>query len=250
MKTQITSILTVLALAGSSFAGTAPAPKNPVAPIAATNSVANVLFGGYDYRDDAWYSHLGFMHDLDGDLGTGGLFLRGFVGAGQYQYLSGGLPDNNITGTLIDSDIGLGYRHMFGGFVASVFASVHMRDRNLNAIDPANNVGTDWGARIGADITGKIGNIFISAISQYSTVEHSTWNRGRLGYAFGPITIGPEFIYMNDAQFDERRIGGFVQWQCCPSFAIIGSAGNADWGSVQGVPGESFYAGLAFVATF
>ena len=76
---KITTLLSALALTVAAQAGEAPAPKNPIAPV--IDPHANVIFAGLDMREYSWYTHLGYMYALNGDLGQSGLFLRAFVAA-------------------------------------------------------------------------------------------------------------------------------------------------------------------------
>lgn len=210
----------------------------------------NVIFGSHDRRDGANYSALGWYHALNNDLGKSGFFTRAFVGAGQYEYVAPGLPDPNVTGTLFDADVGLGYRYVTQHLVLGGFASLHARDRNLDAIDPANNVGNDWGARFGLDATGSYGSLYYSAMGQVSTVEWAVWSRSRLGYKFDRFTIGPEFVFISDAQFTERRVGGFLSVQICPKFSTTFYFGSADFGSSRGGNGNTPYGGIGLSYTF
>jgi hypothetical protein len=240
---------TVLALASGLQAGT-PSAKAPVLS-PTVSPTANALFGGFEAREDSNYSHLGLIHDLDGDLGTGGLFLRSFVGYGTYDYV-GGLLNNGVKGTLWDADLGIGYRHMVDSMVYSLSVGPHIRSRDVDHVDTSVDESTKWGARAVLDATGTIGGIYVSGIAQYSTVENAVWTRARAGYALGKVTVGPEFIYLRDAQFSEYRVGGFALWQCCSNFAITGSLGYADWDTRRGANRESssLYGGAAFVLTF
>ncbi len=250
MKTTLA--LLILCVASSLQAGAAKAP----AAIQPAPGDGNVIFGEHSRRDDSSYSSLGYMHALNNDLSLGGLFVRAFTGVGQYEYHRDGnqLPDNDITGTLFDADLGLGHRHVTQHLTLGAFVGLHVRDRNLDAIDPTNEVGTDWGARFGLDATGHCNGFYYSAIGQISSVEWSVWTRGRLGYQFGSVTVGPEFIYLNDAMFSERRFGGFITWQACPHLALTGAMGSADYGSSGSVgigqAGNTPYGSLSFVFTF
>jgi hypothetical protein len=245
--TKLTSLLATLVLAGSAIAGTAPCTTctNPVP----TGADANVLFAGYDFRHDAYYMHGGIMHDLNGNMGDGGLFLRAFTGFGSYNYDTiPGAP--HITGQLFDADFGLGYRHVISNWILGAYAGAHVRDRNLTAIDPANPVGTDWGARIVLDANGTFGNLFVNAIGQYSTIENAIWTRARVGYQVcSKVAIGPEYIYLNDSQFNERRTGGFIRINTCPKSNLTLSLGYADFGG-RGSAGTSMYGSVAFSLNF
>jgi len=138
--TKLTSLLASLVLAGSAFAGTAPC-ATCTAP-APTGAYANTVFAGYDFRQDSYYLSGGLMHDLNGNMGDGGLFLRAFTGFGSYNYDTiPGAP--HVTGQLFDADLGLGYRLPVGQWVLGAYVGAHIRDRNLTAIDPA-SMGPPW----------------------------------------------------------------------------------------------------------
>lgn len=246
------SILTILSLiiaAASLQAGTSVPAKAPAA-VQPAKGDGNVAFLSHDRRDGANYNALGWYHALNNDLSLSGLFTRAFVGVGQYDYQNFGVPGANITGTLFDADAGLGYRHVTQHLVLGTFAALHVRDRNLSMIDPANNVGTDWGVRFGADATGTYNNFYYSAQGQVSSVEWAVWARARLGYQFGRITIGPEYVYIHDAMFNERRVGGFVTAQITSKLSVSASFGSSDFGSSTGGAGNTPYGGLAMSFTF
>lgn len=246
-------ILTILAfgIACNLSAGTSAPGKQPVLPPAEKGD-GTVVFGEHQRRDGANYTSLGFMHALNNDLSLSGVYFRGFVGGGYYDYNTSGLAVNEITGRLLDVDLGVGYRHVTKYLTLGAFAAAHMRDRDLEFNDPGNDInsGTHWGARFGAEASGSWNNIYYSAIGQISTIEWALWTRARLGYTFGRVTIGPEYIYMNDAMFDERRFGGFVTVQVLNNLSVTGSFGTADFGSARGGAGNTPYGSLGFAVTF
>lgn len=250
MKTWTSFIAVAICCAAPALqAGTTASSKAPqyVQP---AKGDGNVVFYSHDRRDGANYNALGWYHALNNDLSLSGLYTRAFVGVGQYEYVAPGLPDPNVTGTLFDSDVGLGYRQVMPHLVLGGFASLHVRDRNLSAIDPSNNVGTDWGVRFGLDATGSYGSLYYSAIGQISTINWAIWSRYRVGYKVGAFTFGPEFVFLNDSQFTERRFGGFVSVQLCQRFSVSGYFGSADYGSSRGGGGNTPYGGVGLSVTF
>lgn len=211
-----------------------------------------VIFGDTTRRDGANYTDLGIIHALNNDLSLSGVFFRGFVGGGYYDYNATGLQVSEVTTRLLDVDAGVGYRHVMPGLTLSAFAALHMRDRDMQFNDPSNDLstGTRWGARFGLEATGNVGGFYYSALGQVSTVETAIWTRGRIGYNFGRVTIGPEFIYLNDAMFDERRFGGFVTVQVLNNLSLTVSGGSADYGSALGGAGNTPYGALGFAVSF
>lgn len=249
MKT-IATLLASASLALAASAGDAKAPaKNPITPV--IDPHANVVFAGLDMREYSWYTHLGYMYALNGDLGTSGLFVRAFSGLGEYEYRQRGLSNPEVGGRLFDADLALGYRYVTGNWVIGGFAGVHLHDFDLFDSDPTNpGEGTDWGARFGLDITGTTGPIYWSAIGQYSTVEEAIWSRARVGYMFGRVTVGPEFVYLEDDRFDEYRIGGFVRVKILENLSVTGAAGSAYYDGQFQDDDQSFYGSLGLVVTF
>lgn len=247
-------ILSILALgiACNLNAGTVAPGKQPVQPTIAEQGPSTAIWGDHARRDGASYSDLGFIHALNNDLNQSGVFIRGMVGGGEYSYYNPALQDSTVTGRLLDADLGVGYRAVMPGLTLSAFAAAHVRDRNLDNNDPSNDLstGTRWGARFGLEATGNISGFYYSAIGQISTVETAIWTRGRIGYNFGRVTVGPEFIYLNDAMFDERRFGGFVTVQVLNNLSVTASAGSADYGSALGGAGNTPYGALGFVVSF
>jgi len=174
-----------------------------------------------------------------------------FSGLGEYEYRQRGLSNPEVGGRLFDADLALGYRYVTGNWVIGGFAGVHLHDFDLFDSDPTNpGEGTDWGARFGLDITGTTGPIYWSAIGQYSTVEEAIWSRARVGYMFGRVTIGPEFVYLEDDRFDEYRIGGFVRVKILENLSVTGAAGSAYYDGQFQDDDQSFYGSLGLVVTF
>lgn len=250
MKKAIT--LLALGIACTLNAGTVAPGKAPMIQPAPEKGDGTVIFGEHQRRDQANYSSLGFMHALNDDLSLSGLFLRGFVGGGFYDYHTNGLQVNEVSTRLFDADLGIGYRHVTQYLTLGAFASAHVRDRNMEFNDPANDLstGTRWGARFGLEATGECHGFYYSAIGQISTVESALWTRGRIGYNFGRVTVGPEFIYFNDALFDERRFGGFVTVQVLNNLSLTVSGGSADYGSALGGQGNTPYGSVGFAVSF
>ncbi len=250
MKKAIT--LLALSIACTLNAGTVAPGKAPMIQPAPEQGPGTVIWGDHTRRDGASYSDLGFIHALNNDLNQSGLFLRGMVGGGEYTYQNQALQDDIVTGRLLDADLGIGYRYATQYLTLGAFAAAHVRDRNLDNNDPSNDLstGTRWGARFGLEASGNINGFVYSAIGQVSTVETALWTRGRVGYNFGRVTVGPEFIYLNDAMFDERRFGGFVTVQILNNLSITASGGSADFGSALGGKGNTPYGALGFVVSF
>lgn len=250
MKSTLT--LLALGIACTLNAGTVAPGKAPAMQPAPEKGDGTVVFGEHQRRDQANYSSLGFMHALNDDLSLSGLYVRGFVGGGYYDYNATGLQVSEVSSRLFDADLGIGYRHVTQYLTLGAFAAVHVRDRNMGFNDPSNDLstGTRWGARFGLEATGNINGFYYSAIGQVSTVETAIWSRGRIGYTFGRVTVGPEFIYLNDAMFDERRFGGFVTVQVLNNLSVTASAGSADYGSALGGAGNTPYGALGFAVTF
>ncbi len=220
--------------------------------VASHDPDGNVLFTGLDARADSWYTHAGTIMALNGDLGTSGLYFRAFGGVGQYNYDIGTPLNINIEGTLLDADMGLGYRYLQNGWVYGIYTGLHVRDRSFNRIDPGNLIGgTDLGARFLADATGTTGPIWWNGIAQFSTVDSAWWTRARVGYELNKFKVGPEFIYQTDVQFEEYRIGGFVSAQLTEKFKATVSLGVANYENSRGgiVKDDSLYGsfGLSFL---
>lgn len=217
------------------------------------DTVGSVFFSGLDAREYSWYTHAGTIMALNGDLGKSGLYFRAFGGGGQYNYDTGTPLNLNIEGTLLDADMGLGYRYLQNGWVFGVYTGLHVRDRSFNQIDPGNLIGgTDIGARFLADATGTTGPIWWNGIAQFSTVDSAWWTRARVGYEINRFKIGPEFIYQTDVQFVEYRIGAFVSTQLTDRCKATVSLGAANYENSRGATtsDDSLYGSLGFSFLF
>lgn len=229
-KTATLLALSALTLAAN--AGEVTTTRTAVQPrLEASNpGFGNVLFAGIDTREEATYGYAGLIHALNCDLNESGFFVRGFLGYGEYEYRNFGLLNPEVEGELFDADLGLGYKYVINDqWNVSAFAAGHYHSDERNQVDPSNTPDDDdFGGRFGADITGTTGPIWWNGIAQYSTIEDAKWARARVGYNFGRVVVGPEFIYLEDGRFEEKRIGAFVKFQATDALEISASIGNAD----------------------
>lgn len=245
----ILSALTLAANAGESAVyRTAPQSR-----LEASNpGFGTVVFAGGDVREDAWYSHVGFIHSLNCDLNESGVFLRGFAGWGGYNYTQEALASSNVEGDLFDADLGLGYNFVLNeDWKLGAFAAGHYHSEDINQTDPSNDPeGDNVGAKFGIDLTGTTGAIWWNGIAQYSTVQDAVWTRARVGYNFGGVVIGPEFTYLENHSFEEKRIGAFAKVQVLDNIEISGSVGAANYEGDRSNDDDSWYGTLGVSYAF
>jgi hypothetical protein len=239
----------------TSFAGeqvAKPASKNPVIAPTTNNNPSSTVFAYGDLREDAWYSCVGALHALNGDLYSSGIILRGFFGAGQYDYNQFNLSNPEVTGSIYDITVGAGYRQQLGNsFSITGFVSPHVRWRSLDQIDIYNQVeSVQWGVQFGAELYGRTGPISWDVITQFTTVENSFWGRARAGYEFEHVNFGPELTYIENGQFNEHRFGGFIGFKPCPRSTITLNGGHAIYQFGNGADQSSLYIGFGFNYSF
>jgi Cellulose biosynthesis protein BcsS len=192
------------------------------------------------------------VYALNGDLYSSGLLLRGFFGAGQYDYNATNLLNQEVTGSIYDVAVGAGYRQQLGNsFSITGFVSPHVRWRSLDQLDPENQVeSVKWGVQFGAELYGRTGPISWDLIGQFTTIESSFWGRARVGYEFERVNFGPEYSYNENGQFSEHRVGGFIGFKPCACSRITLNGGHAIYQFGNGADQSSLYVGLSFSYNF
>jgi hypothetical protein len=195
------------------------------------------IYTGFTNRDHSWYSYAGGEYALNGNIDQAGWFVRGAVGGGQYSYLANNSLQGHARGSLVEGSAGIGYKFKGDVWSLSLFTGPHYRDRSLNVFDPNNvNSSGKFGDLSGLYLDATTDHVYWNLVSQFSTIDISSWNRARIGYQFDPyqITVGPEGIYDRDKFFDEERGGAFVKLQLNDLIGVDLSGGYAKYNSSFG----------------
>ncbi|MEQ1662363.1 MAG: cellulose biosynthesis protein BcsS [Thiobacillus sp.] len=207
MKQSIIVLATVLA-AGSAQAG------------------STAIFVGIGGADDTMFSYLGGVHALGGDIDKTGVLLRGMVGYGEYDYDTTAVAGGSVEGEQVNAELAVGYQWVMPGSRVSLYAGVDYQEHDLSPNDVFNSVnGDETGGLIQAELETTSGAWHGSLIGKYSSAYDSYWARGRVGYAMGGATFGPEVAVGGNEEYDETRYGAFVNFDLSSATAVSLSAG-------------------------
>ena len=171
-----------------------------------------VTYSGIDFVEDAHFFYSGGIIALNRDISRNGFLLKGFVGTGDYEYLTSDVPGGKVDADATDLSGMLGYQVYSGNYRFAAYAGISWIDNDLNPRDPQNpTAGSETGFAVSGEFdTVQTKPLYMSLIGQYTTAYDTYWSRARVGYRFGTVVVGPEGIFMGDETFDAQRAGGFV----------------------------------------
>lgn len=181
-------------------------PEEPV-----SHGPGTVVFTGFNAKEDAYFLYLGGVHAINGDLTSDGWLLRLFGGFGEYDYNAGAL--GNVDGDLVLGDLMAGYQWFEGAVRYSAYAGLNIADNDLSPNDPGNSTrGTEVGAKVQLEAeTVQFDSYYVSGIASYATTHDDYWARLRVGHRFaGNYVLGPEGLVMGNDEYDQQRLGLFL----------------------------------------
>ena len=216
------------------------------------------VYTGADFKEDSWFAYGGGIFAFNG-LDAEGVVLRAFVGGGEFEF-DAVLPFPNSLeheSDAITFNTLAGYQVVFDGVKAAAYAGVSYWDVDQGLANPGfgpgfpPNVkvnGDEFGFMIAGEVTHHgVAPFYLDARGEYSTAFDTYWARARVGYDAGVVVIGPEGTALGNEDFDQLRIGGFVEFLLFETGVIVSlSAGYAD---VDGVTGEDSAYGTVNLAT-
>lgn len=206
--------------------------------------------------EDSFYTYLGGIMAIDGDLAQDGWLARLGLGYGEYDYDTTAIAfpaTTNVDGDHNSIDLMAGYQHFYDRGRVTFFAGVHRADHDLSPNDTNNPTrGSEVGAKaqleILHDITTKWG---IDLAASGTTVFNGYWGRARLGYNLDQlgegVYLGPEAILLGGESFDQRRLGIYINGVDLGPVNVGASTGQA-WNSRRGE--NSMYFTANFGTTF
>ena len=215
-----------------------------------------VWFGGTDFANGATYSFDGIIVAFNRDISKSGWALRAY---GSYLEFD---QDPTGDGRAWQGDLMLGYLFNRSNLYGGIFVGVDYQNYKLKPDDPTAGVrGTEWGAKIAADLaTGRDGPHYFAIAGSYSTAFDSYWSRVRGGFNRGRYTFGVEGSAFGNEDFDAQRLGGFVMFDLniLPKMPIevTFSAGHqfvndsGTGGTISTGGGEGAYATIVFSSAF
>ena len=218
-----------------------------------TSSV--VLFSGGDITDDSWAIWSGAVVALNRDLSRPGFMLRVVGALARYDYVNTSVVGGVVDGETFLGDVMIGYQGFVDGVRYSAYAGVEFQHHDLTPPDPSNSVrGSETGFKVAGDIeTMNPSPFYFNIIGSYSTAFNTYWARGRVGYSFDGIIVGPEGAVLGDDGFNASRVGAFIDLpvSLVPNSPVkITFSGGYEFSSDSGLrSGDSVYGnvGVTFV---
>ena len=197
--------------------------------LAATQASAagNMVFGGASVAEDSTFGYLGAVHAMNGDLSKQGVLLRGLLSYGEYNYDTTAVVGGNVDGQATGAELGVGYQWVNPGSRFSLYAGIDHQDHDLSPNDASNKVdGGETGGAVQAEFETLGSPWYGGLIGKYSSTYETYWVRGRVGYAFGSMIVGPEVVLGGNEEYDEKRYGLFLNVPVSTSVSVSVSAGH------------------------
>ena len=204
---------------------------------------STIFFTGIDTREQSTYGYLGGIRALNGNLGLNGFMLRAIAFYNPYDYETDAVIGGQVDAEMGAFDVVLGYQKYFNRFVGRAYVGVDYENHDLS---PDNLLDSNRGAEFGVKFRGELETFYASPfhaslLSSYGTAKERYWVRGRAGYNFDGVILGPELTATGNPETDERRVGAFATLRN-PDLApveISVSGGYSDANENRG--GESAY---------
>ncbi len=218
-----------------------PPPPIKVAPI---KTYSTVLFGGFDDRTHSYYGYAGAVYAFNGNIAADGFLVRGLILYNPYDYTSTAVAGGVVDGKMTSANLMLGYQKNIGNLVARFYVGGEYEGHRLSPDNPFDSNGGDhWGVHLRGDLeTAYLSKIYGSLLSSYGSATERWWVRGRGGYNFNGIILGPEGVLTGNRVTKEQRVGGFITVRTWAPFELSISAGYSHTDEVRG--GGSAYGTL------
>ena len=169
------------------------------------------VFAGLSSANRSTFGYLGGVKAINHDLSQSGVLLRGLVYYGEYDYDTTAVTQGKVDGKATGAELGVGYQWANPNNRISLYASIDHQDHRLSPNDTQNSVrGGETGAAVQAEAETLNTAWYGGLIGKYSTANDSYWVRGRVGYVFGNMALGPEAILAGNKEYDENRLGVFL----------------------------------------
>jgi len=191
------------------------------------NAAGTVVFAGISSGSKSTFTYLGGVRAMNGDLFRQGALMRGMISYGKYDYDTTAVAGNKVNAKASGIELGVGYQWVNPGNRFSIYGGIDYQDHALSPNDPINEVnGSKTGAAIQAEFETLGSPWHGSVIGKYSGAYDTIWARGRVGYSFGAVTIGPEAIHGANKEYKENRYGLFLNVPVSKATALSFSAGH------------------------
>lgn len=239
--------LALIAATTASSAADVAAPPSAIAPI---KIYSTVLFAGLDDRQRSYYGYAGIVHAINGNIATDGFLFRAMGLYNPYSYTSAVVAGGEVDGKLTAFDVLIGYQKIFPALTARLFVGLDYEGHSLSPDNPLDsNRGHDYGVHVRGEIeTPYFSQYYGSVLASYGSAKERYWVRGRAGYNFNGIIIGPEGIGTGNRETEEGRVGAFVTFRNVVPFELSLSGGYSNTRSNRG--GASAYGAVELSVAF
>jgi len=199
----------------ASAADIGPLPvKKPAPPF---KTYSTVLFGGFDDRSRSYYGYGGIIYAFNRNLAADGFLFRAMGLYNVYDYDSTAVVGGKVDGRMSAFDVLLGYQKNLpsANLVARLFAGLDYESHDLSPSNPFDtNEGTAYGVHVRGELeTPYISPYHLSLLASYGSAKRRYWVRGRAGYNFQGIILGPEGVVTGNRETKEQRVGAFVTFR-------------------------------------
>jgi hypothetical protein len=185
------------------------------------------VFAGISAAKHSAFGYVGAVKSMNSDLSQNGMLLRALVYYGDYEYDTTAVAQGKVDGTGTGAELGVGYQWVNPSNRISIYGSVDHQDHRLSPNDTHNSVrGAETGAAVQFEAETLGTPWYGGFIGKSSSANDSYWVRGRLGYVFGRMTLGPEGIAAGNQEYHENRLGLFVNIAMSKSTTVSVSAGG------------------------
>lgn len=187
----------------------------PAAQSPPTKTYSTVLFSGLDDRTRSYYGYVGVVHAFNGNLATDGFMFRAFGLYNPYNYDSTAVAGGKVDGRMTAADVMIGYQKYFQSVVARFYAGFDYEGHRLSPDNPFDsNEGNHYGVHLRGDLeTLYYAPVYGSLLSSYGSATERWWVRGRAGYNFQGVILGPEGVLTGNRVTHEQRAGAFVTFR-------------------------------------
>lgn len=253
-RLRLICLVCVFSLGISERAISADAVPAPVraAPVVPIKVYSTVLFGGFDARRDSYYGYGGIVSALNGNIATDGFLVRALGLYNPYSYTSTAVVGGEVDGKMTSFEAMVGYQKYFPGLTARIFAGLDYESHRLSPTNPFDrNEGTHWGVHVRGELDAPyFAQWYYNLHASYGSATQRYWVRGRAGYNFAGVIVGPEGLVTGNWVTKEQRVGAFLIFRnprLLP-FEVSFSGGYSNADELRG--GRSAYGTIELAVAF
>lgn len=203
------------------------------------------VFSGTDFN--SFNSRFGFVGTTIAPWGldTTGFRAGGFSGLGSYTYQTN--DGTKGGGKFVTTDAMIGWAVASANSNTKLMVGANFQDHKLDSPDPTNPV---QGAKTG--FKGQIDtyinptpSTMLFGLASYSTAFQTYFTEAKAGIALSDdrgVFVGPQFIALGNARFDQWRVGlhltgvrfGYLEIDLAGGFLRDSGSGNGAYGTIGG----------------